>query len=107
MSPAFGDTVMPKTTKAATPTADERAPFAVDGEAPFICFDSIPAFGAANGIFNIVLAASRPTLMADGQVPSVPMVRAQLQCSMDGLQMLRSAIEQLLLLTSIPQGQPS
>ncbi|MFC7398148.1 hypothetical protein ACFQU1_13185 [Chelatococcus sp. GCM10030263] len=98
---------MPKPTKAPLPATEERAPFALDLDAPFVSFDNIPAFGMTNGLFNIVLAASRPTVMTDGQVPNVSVVRAQLQCSLEGLQLLRTSIEQLLLLASNAQGQPS
>jgi hypothetical protein len=82
-------------------------PIATDLNAPFISFDSIPAFGVTNGMFNIVLAASRPTLMLGGQVPNIPMVRAQLQCSLEGLHMLRASIEQLILLGTNTPGQAS
>jgi hypothetical protein len=105
----IGDYMMPKAVKAPVQAAEETEtkPFALDFDAPFICFDNIPAFGVTNGVFNIMLASSRPTLMTDGQVPNISAVRAQLQCSAEGLHLLRSAIEQLLLLTASTKGQPS
>jgi hypothetical protein len=78
----------------------ETSPVAVDPNAPFLFFDNIPAMGVANGIFSIVLSNSRPTAMTDGQVPNLAVVLAQLQCSMNGLQRLRAAIDRLILLAA-------
>ena len=90
------------------PTESEGGkPIATDLNAPFVSFDNIPAFGVTHGMFNIVLAASRPTLMLDGQVPNIPVVRAQLQCSLEGLHLLRASIEQLILLATSTSDKAS
>jgi hypothetical protein len=88
-------------------TTSEKKPASVDLNAPFICFDSIPAIGAKDGLFNIMLASSRPSLTTDRQVLNVTIVRAQVQCSLKGLQLLRAATEKLLLLATATKGLPS
>lgn len=80
-------------------------PMYVDAGAPTICFDGAPALWYNSGLYSIVLASGRPTVMSDKSVPVVPRVVCQLQSNRDGLLALKKAIDDLLLASAEPHGK--
>jgi hypothetical protein len=71
--------------------------------APIIFFDGVPAFGHANGVFSLTLAAGRTWVGTDGAVVTDHVVVAYLRGNAQALFSLQQAIEKAALLAAPTQ----
>lgn len=76
-----------------------------NAEAPFIFFDEAPALGNGDGIVRITLTARRSIPIEGGKTLTEPVVVGYLRCSFAGAAHLRSAIDQVLLLSAKTEGE--
>jgi hypothetical protein len=78
-------------------------PVADTPHAPIIFFDGVPAFGHANGVFNLTLAAGRTWVGQSGAIVTDHVVVAYLRGNAQALFSLQQAIEKSALLATPTQ----
>ena len=72
--------------------------------APFIFYESAPAFGAVNAVIGVTSAAHRTLVRPDGTIANDQVVAAYLQGSVQAARSLRDALNGALLLAA-PAGE--
>jgi hypothetical protein len=93
------------TDEAAHPSLDIGGmPLSESGSAnaPFIYFETAPAFGLLNGIARISLEATRTMPLADGGTFTDRVVTGHLRMNLQAAMSLKSAVEAILLMASTP-----
>jgi hypothetical protein len=74
--------------------------------APFVFYEWAPAFGFANGVVNLTLAANRAMIGKDGVVLNEQVVVAHLRGNVQAALSLRDSIDKALLLAApVPEGK--
>jgi hypothetical protein len=71
--------------------------------APFIFFESAPAFGFTNGVVNLTLSANRTFVGPDSTIANEQVVVAYLRGNVHAAMSLRQAIDSALLLAAPTQ----
>ena len=90
------------------PATEQPFPVTVEPAAvPLIYFDLIAGFGGFNGIVNVTLAFARHRPDGKGQFVSVPVVAADLRCSLAVAKNLREALDKAILVAETPKGEPN
>jgi hypothetical protein len=92
---------------ASNPNAPATPPVADIPHAPFLFFDNVPAYGHANGVFNLTLSAMRAWATKDGSLVQDLVVVAYLRSNAEALISLRQAIDGALAFAASAAQKPA